>query len=83
MMDAHSFTNHLFMMGHSMCGVHKLAWVLVAIGAINWGLVGLFEFNLVETILGQWDIVERIVYVLVGLSAVAMLAMGSCKACKK
>ncbi len=71
------------MMSHGMCGVHKFAWVLVIIGALNWGLVGLFDFNLVETILGQWDIVERIVYVLVGLSAVAMLFCGSCKACKK
>ena len=71
------------MMGHSMCGIHKFAWVLVVIGAINWGLVGLFEFNLVNTILGQWEIVERIVYVLVGLSAISLLAMGSCKACKK
>lgn len=82
-MDASFIRNHLFMMGHSMCGIHKTAWVLVIIGALNWGLVGLFNFNLVETILGQWEIVERIIYVLVGLSAVAMLAMSSCKACKK
>lgn len=65
-----------------MCGIHKFAWVLVIIGAINWGLVGLFEFDLVNTLLGQWEIVERVVQVLVGLSAVATLAMGSCKACK-
>ena len=69
-------------MSHSMCGVHKFAWVLVIVGAINWGLVGLFDFNLVNTLLGQWEIVERVVYVLGGLSAVAALAMGSCKACK-
>lgn len=71
-------------MGHSSCGVHKFAWVLVIIGALNWGLVGLNpDWNLVNLILGGLPIVERIVYVLVGLSGVAMLAMGSCKACKK
>lgn len=80
-MDASFITNRLTMMGH-LCGVHKLGWALVIIGALNWGLVGLFDFNLVNTLLGQWEIVERIVYVLVGLSAVATLAMGSCKACK-
>lgn len=71
------------MMGNNMCGVHKFAWVLVLIGALNWGLVGLFGFDLVNTILGQWEIVERVVQVLIGLSAIGMLAMGSCKACKK
>lgn len=71
------------MMSHGMCGVHKFAWALVIIGALNWGLVGLFNFNLVEAILGQWAVLETIVYVLVGLSAVAMLFCSSCKACKK
>lgn len=82
-MDTRVTFNHRFMMGHGMCGIHRAAWVLVLVGAVNWGLVGLFDFNLVEAILGQWDVVMRIVYVLVGLSAIAMLAMSSCKACKK
>ncbi len=71
------------MMSGAMCGIHKCAWVLVIIGAVNWGLVGLFGVNLVDMLLGRWDVVERIVYVLVGLSGVAMLATKSCKACKK
>ncbi|MBI4139277.1 DUF378 domain-containing protein [Candidatus Uhrbacteria bacterium] len=65
-----------------MCGVHKVAWILVIVGALNWGLVGAFNFNLVNTILGAWPTVERIVYVLVGLSAVSMFFCGACKACK-
>lgn len=65
------------------CSVHKAAWVLVLVGALNWGLVGIFEWNLVETLFGQWDALVRIVYALVGLSAVALLLGSSCKACKK
>lgn len=63
--------------------MHKLAWVLVIVGALNWGLVGFFDWNLVEAILGKWETIVRVVYALVGLSALAMLACGSCKACKK
>ena len=66
------------MMMKKMCGVHKAAWLLVIIGALNWGLVGAFQFNLVMTLLGNWPVVERLVYVLVGLSAIAMLGAGKC-----
>jgi uncharacterized protein len=47
-----------------------VALVLVIVGGLNWGLVGLFEFNLVDSILGEMSTLSRIVYVLVGLSAV-------------
>lgn len=52
--------------------------VLVLIGAINWGLVGLFRFNLVEAIFGAGptgagSTVSRIIYVLVGLAGIALL----------
>lgn len=71
------------MSSEGWCSVHKVAAVLVFIGALNWGLVGLFGFNLVEWLLGNWPAVVRVVYVLVGLSALAMLACGKCKSCKK
>jgi uncharacterized protein len=46
-----------------------LAWILVVIGAINWGLVGFFQFDLVAAIFGgQGAIVSRIIYALVGLA---------------
>jgi uncharacterized membrane protein YuzA (DUF378 family) len=45
-----------------------LAWILVVIGAINWGLVGFFNFNLVDAIFGAGSIVARIIYALVGLA---------------
>lgn len=43
----------------------KSALVLSIIGCINWGLVGLFNFNLVEYLLGDGSLITRIVYVLV------------------
>lgn len=61
-----------------MCALHKTAWVLVIVGALNWGLVGLAKLNLVMTLLGSWPLVERVVYVLVGLAGLAMLASGKC-----
>lgn len=46
-----------------------LAYTLTIIGGINWGLVGLFNFNLVDSLFGEGSALSRIVYVLVGLSA--------------
>ena len=41
--------------------IDKIALVLVIIGAINWGLVGFFEFNLVDAIFGELSIFTRII----------------------
>ena len=48
----------------------KIALLLTVIGGLNWGLVGLADFNLVNVILGFAPILERIVYILVGFSAI-------------
>lgn len=58
-----------------MNGLDMLTWVLVIIGGLNWGLVGFFHFNLVNTIFGGMPMVERVIYDLVGISAVYMLLM--------
>jgi uncharacterized membrane protein YuzA (DUF378 family) len=60
-----------------------VAFILVIVGALNWGLVGLFGFNLVETVLGGMPAIERAVYVLVGLSAVweVLKHRQNCKMC--
>lgn len=50
-----------------------IAMVLVLVGALNWGLVGFFDFDLVATIFGDMSTVSRVVYSLVGLAAVYML----------
>ena len=49
--------------------LQKVCLGLTIVGAINWGLVGLFNFNLVEAIFGGESIIPRIVYSLVGLTS--------------
>lgn len=47
-----------------------VAFVLLVVGGLNWLLVGLFDMDLVEKLLGTWPMLVKAVYVLVGLSAV-------------
>ena len=56
------------------------AYALVIIGALNWGLVGLFGFDLVAAVFGDMTILSRIIYSLVGISAViTALTMHHCE----
>lgn len=48
--------------------IDKIALVLIIIGAINWGLVGIFKFNLVDSIFGTMSVISKIIYALVGIS---------------
>jgi uncharacterized membrane protein YuzA (DUF378 family) len=60
-----------------MNAIDWIAFVLVIIGALNWGLVGFFQFDLVATIFGGMDnAIARVVYSLVGLSALYTLIVG-------
>ncbi|WP_453990918.1 DUF378 domain-containing protein [Bacillus nitroreducens] len=59
-----------------MNGLQRLALALVIIGAINWGLIGLFQFDLVASIFGGQDsFLSRIIYSLVGLSGLYSLML--------
>lgn len=53
-----------------MKAVDIVIWVLLAIGGLNWGLVGFFRFDLVAAIFGEMSLLSRIVYALVGIAAV-------------
>ncbi|KKS26280.1 MAG: hypothetical protein UU87_C0003G0200 [Parcubacteria group bacterium GW2011_GWA2_42_11] len=53
-----------------------LAFLLVVIGGLNWGLVGFFDFNLVAAIFGETSTLTTIIYDLVGLAAIYMLIFG-------
>ncbi|OGB83775.1 hypothetical protein A3F66_03480 [candidate division TM6 bacterium RIFCSPHIGHO2_12_FULL_32_22] len=51
--------------------IHMVAALIASVGAINWGLIGLFNFNLVEqlaSLLGSKELIARIVYIIVGLA---------------
>ena len=56
--------------------IKRIALALVIIGAINWGLIGLFRFDLVAAIFGGQDAgLSRLIYTLVGLSGLVSLAI--------
>lgn len=46
-----------------------IAAILLVVGGLNWGLVGLFDFNLVSTLFGSIPFFEKLIYVVVGLAA--------------
>ena len=70
------------MMGHKS-GLHMATFTLLFIGGLNWLLVGLFGWDIGNIFGGQAATISRIIYVLVGLSAVYEIAMHKsyCKMC--
>lgn len=63
--------------------LHIIAFILLVVGGLNWLLVGAFGFDLVAYLLGSASILARIVYVLVGVSAIFELISHKkmCKVC--
>lgn len=55
--------------------LNVLALVLMVIGALNWGLVGIFRFDLVAAIFGTATVVSRIIYALVGIAGLWGIVM--------
>ncbi len=67
------------------CLLCKIVGAFAIIGALNWGLVGLMQVNLVEQLLGVGTTLTRVVYGIVGLSGILLLLsyFVVCPACKK
>jgi uncharacterized membrane protein YuzA (DUF378 family) len=69
------------------CGVAMVTWILVIVGAVNWGLVGIGGFfesnwNVVNLLLGNFTWwVEGVVYILVGIAGVMSLFSCKCSKC--
>ena len=63
--------------------VHMVTYILMAVGGLNWGLIGFFNFNLVSKLFGTMPMVEQVIYMAVGVAAVIEVAMHmeSCKWC--
>lgn len=55
--------------------LYKVALVIATIGCVNWGLVGIFDFNLVEYLFGDGTLLTRLVYILVLISGLIQLGI--------
>ena len=53
--------------------IKQIAGILVLVGAINWGLIGAFNVNIVSALVGSETMLEKVIYILVGASGVSML----------
>ena len=70
--------------GKECCGVCKIVGLLVAVGALNWGFVGLFQVDLVATLLGAMSTAARAVYILIGIAgALKLLSLLKVCPCQK
>lgn len=57
--------------------INIIALTLVIIGALNWLLVGLFNYNLVDAIFGTMSVISRIIYILVGIAGLVSICIYS------
>jgi len=57
-----------------MKALNAVILTLVIIGGINWGLIGLFNYNLVDSIFGTMSLISRVIYTLVGVAAIWAIA---------
>src|SRR4051794_26979053 len=75
--NAQKITEQLLMRSrmNSITVWDRVALALVVIGAINWGLVGLFQFDLVAALFGEGSVPARIIYVLVGVAGLWCLSL--------
>lgn len=55
--------------------IYKITFALVIIGGLNWGLVGVANMDLVATLFGKNSVISKIVYCLVGISAIYLLLL--------
>ncbi|MBA2728251.1 MAG: DUF378 domain-containing protein [Parachlamydiaceae bacterium] len=67
------------------CVLCKVVGAIAIIGALNWGLVGVAEYNLVDHLFGAGSVVSRVIYSVVGLSGVVLLVsyFVDCPKCNK
>ncbi len=66
-----------------MKSLNTIILILIIVGGLNWGLVGIFDFDLVATIFGDMSPVSRIVYSLVGIASVVGIFTLFKNCCKK
>ncbi len=70
--------------GKASCGVCKVVKLLAGIGALNWGLVGIWQVDLVAKFLGPMTTASRVVYALVGVAGLlTLVSLAKCCPCDK
>ena len=55
--------------------LQKVCLILTIVGAVNWGLIGLLEFNLVEALFGEMTALTRLIYSLVGITGLVNIGL--------
>lgn len=55
--------------------IYKICLTIAIVGAVNWGLIGFLDFNLVDTLIGVGSAMSRIVYSLVGISGLVSIGI--------
>lgn len=60
---------------YKMSIIQKIALAITIIGAINWGLIGMFDFNLVEYLFGIKSVLSRVVYIIVFITGLFNIAL--------
>lgn len=58
-----------------MRGLYNIALTLLIVGGLNWGLIGFFDYNLVESLFGNATWLSKIIYGIVGLSAIVSFGL--------
>ena len=58
-----------------MRGLYNVALTLLIIGGLNWGLIGFFDYNLVDSLFGSATWLTRIIYAIVGISAIVSFGL--------
>ena len=61
--------------------LRMIAYALVIVGAVVWGIVGFFNYNIVAALFGDATLMSRIIYSLVGISGIALLATSGFEEC--
>ncbi|KOA20895.1 hypothetical protein CLHOM_04830 [Clostridium homopropionicum DSM 5847] len=60
---------------YKMSPIDKFSIIMMILGGINWGIIGLFQLNLINLLLNSLPLLEKIIYILVGLSSLNVLVL--------
>ena len=63
------------MKGENMETLEKIALIFTIIGALNWGLIGLFDFNLVNFLFKDMEMLEKLIYIIVGITGLINIGL--------